>query len=90
MRFSSTLGQSRVEWQDGKELGEHSMLDTDTITASERENNLLNTGSAIAGTCSPLFSQGQTDLQEGELKNEALLQEHDVGQHQAFGGKTFI
>lgn len=90
VRFSSTLGQSRVEWQDGKELGEHSMLDTDTIILSERENNLLNTGSTTTGTCSPLFSQAEKDLQEGELKNETLLREQDAGQHQAFGGKTFI
>lgn len=63
-------------------MGEHSMLDTDTIFPSERETT--------AGTFSPSFSHSPTDLQEGELKNEALLQEHDAGQHQTFGGKTFI
>lgn len=79
-----------MEWQDGKELGEHSLLDTDSITPSETENNFLNTDGTTACTRSPLFSQTQTDSQEGELRNEAHLREQDAGQHQSCGGKTFI
>ncbi|XP_070772893.1 synaptotagmin-like protein 2 isoform X2 [Enoplosus armatus] len=86
VRFSSTVAQAGAEWQDGKELGEHSLLDVDSVTPSEVENNsdLENTGSTAVGTCRPLLSQSQVDFQEGVLnsKNEAYLQEQDAGQHQ--------
>lgn len=34
VRFSSKVGQSGVEWQDGTELGENSLLDVNSITLS--------------------------------------------------------
>lgn len=93
VRFSSTVGQTRVEWQDGKELGEHSLLDNDSIAPFRLENNsdLENAVSTAVGTCRPLFRQSQVDSQEGELKckNEAYLLEQEAGQHQVLGGKIF-
>ncbi|XP_032389471.1 synaptotagmin-like protein 2 isoform X2 [Etheostoma spectabile] len=89
VRFSSTVGWSGVEWQDGKELGEHSMLDVDSITPSELENNsdFDNTGSTTVGTLMPLPKQNQADSQEGELncKDEESLQEKEAGQHPVLG-----
>lgn len=86
--------RSGVERQDGMELGEHSLLDVDSIAPSEAENDsdLENTGSTTVGTHRPLLSQSQVDSQEGELgcKNEAYLQEQEAGQHQVLGGKSFI
>lgn len=94
VRFSYTVGWSGVEWQDGKELGEHSLLDVDSITPSELESNsdLDHTGSTTVGTCRPLLRQSQVDSQEGELncKDEASLQEQEAGQHPVLGGKSFI
>ncbi|KAI3373680.1 hypothetical protein L3Q82_021958 [Scortum barcoo] len=88
VRFSSMVVQSGVEWQDGKELGEHSLLDVDFITPSEENNSDLgDTGGTAVGTHSPLLNQSQVDSQEGELncKNEACLQEQEAGQHQVVG-----
>ncbi|XP_044079062.1 synaptotagmin-like protein 2 isoform X2 [Siniperca chuatsi] len=86
VRFSSTVGWTGVEWQDGKELEEHTLLDIDSIAPSEGENNsdLENTGSTTVGTCRSLLNQSKVDSQEGELncKNEAYLQEQEAGQHQ--------
>lgn len=84
VRFSSPIGQSRVEWQDGKELGEHSLLDIDSITASEEGNNSVS-------TCKPLLRQSQVDSKGGELccKNKANLQQQDVSHHKVLGGKSF-
>lgn len=93
MRFSPTAGRTRVEWQDGKDLGEHSLLDIDTIAPSEAEKNsdLENTVSTTVSTCRSLLSQGPLDAQEGDLnlKNEADLQEQEAAQHQVFEGKSF-
>ncbi|KAF1379008.1 hypothetical protein PFLUV_G00196610 [Perca fluviatilis] len=89
VRFSSTVGWSELEWQDGKELGEHSLLDVDSVTPSELENNsdLDHTGSTTVGTRRPLLRQSQVDSQEGELncKDEASLQEQEAGQHPVLG-----
>ncbi len=94
VRFTSMVVRSGVEWQDGKELGEHSLLDVDSIAPSEAENNsdLENTDTTTVGTRRPLLSQSQVDAQEGELncKNGAYLQEQEAGQHQVLGGKSFI
>ncbi|XP_042286893.1 synaptotagmin-like protein 2 isoform X5 [Thunnus maccoyii] len=87
VRFSSTVSRSGVEWQDGKELGEHSLLDVDLIVSSETENNsnLENDGrTTTTGTHRPLLTQSQADLQEGELSCKNL-QKQDPGQHQVFG-----
>ncbi|XP_078122911.1 uncharacterized protein sytl2a isoform X3 [Sander vitreus] len=89
VRFSSTVGWSGVEWHDGKELGEHSLLDFESITPSELESNsdLDHTGSTTVGTRRPLLRQSQVDSQEGELncKDEASLQEQEAGQHPVLG-----
>ncbi|XP_040005497.1 synaptotagmin-like protein 2 isoform X2 [Xiphias gladius] len=93
VRFSSMVSQSRVKWQDGKKLGEHSLLNIDFNTPSEMENahlnnrDLENTGSTTSGTNRPLLSQSRMDSVEGELicKNEANLQEQEAGQHQVLG-----
>lgn len=94
VRFSSTVDQGGAEWQDGKELGEHGLLDVDSIAPSEAGNNscLDNTGSPTVGTQRPLLNQSPVDSQEGGLtcKNEADLQEQEAGQHQVLGGKSFI
>lgn len=90
VRFSSTVGQSGVEWQDGKELGEHSLLDFDSIAPFETENNsdFENDDRTTAGTLGPLLQQNQTS-QEGELSCK-ILQKQDAVQHQVLGGKSFI
>ncbi|XP_034745365.1 synaptotagmin-like protein 2 isoform X2 [Etheostoma cragini] len=89
VRFSSTVGWSGVEWQDGKELGEHSLLDVDSITPSELENNsdIDNTGSTTVGPLMPLLKQSQADSPKGELncKDEESLQEQEAGQHPFLG-----
>ncbi|XP_042355103.1 synaptotagmin-like protein 2 isoform X2 [Plectropomus leopardus] len=85
VRFSSTVSHSGVEWQDGKELGEHSLLDVDSIALSEAENNnnLEDTGSAAVGKLRPLLRQSHVESLEGEVnsKNEANLQEQEADQH---------
>ncbi|KAM7374916.1 hypothetical protein PAMP_007550 [Pampus punctatissimus] len=82
VRFSSTVGRSRVEWQDGKELGEHSLLDDDSIAPSEMENNsnLEND----ASTHGPLLQRGQMESQEVELSYKNL-QMQDADQQQVLG-----
>lgn len=86
VRFSSSVGRSRVEWQGGKELGEHSLLDVDCITPTAVENlcNLDSTVSSNVSTCKPLLEQGLLGSQDGELlcKPEAHLQEQEAGQQQ--------
>ncbi|XP_051257398.1 synaptotagmin-like protein 2 isoform X7 [Dicentrarchus labrax] len=84
VRFSSMVSLSTVEWQDGKELGEHSLLDFDAIALSEIENNsdLENTATATVSTNRPLLSP--LDSHELNCKNEHL-QEQQVGQHQVLG-----
>ncbi|XP_041807774.1 synaptotagmin-like protein 2 isoform X3 [Chelmon rostratus] len=86
VRFSNTVGPSRVEWQHGKELGEHILLDIDSIAPSEAGNNSdpESTVSTAAGTCRSLLRQSQVESQDGELssENEVYLQEQEAGQHQ--------
>ena len=96
VRFSSIVIQSGVEWQNGKELGEHSLLDMDSITLSETENNRVNnsdlekTGCTTSGTHRPVLNQCGVDSQEAEVsfRNEANQQE--AGQQLVLGGKIFI
>ncbi|XP_026184387.1 uncharacterized protein sytl2a isoform X1 [Mastacembelus armatus] len=88
VRFSSLFGRSGMERQDGKQLGEHSFLGTDSITPREIDNNypnnhdLDNTGSTTAGTQRPLLNPKQVKL---ICSNEANFQEQDAGQYQVFG-----
>ncbi|XP_071759012.2 synaptotagmin-like protein 2 isoform X2 [Centroberyx gerrardi] len=89
VRFCSAIGRSGVEWQDGKELGEHSVLDVDSIAPYEEENNtdLVNAGYTAAGKRKPLLKQREVDLDEGDLSCERgeNLQSQDAGQHQVPG-----
>ncbi|XP_071378404.1 synaptotagmin-like protein 2 isoform X3 [Centroberyx affinis] len=89
VRFCSAIGRSGVEWQDGKELGEHSVLDVDSIAPYEEENytDLVNAGYTAAGKRKPLLKQREVDLDEGDLSCERgeNLQNHDAGQHQVPG-----
>ncbi|XP_070838768.1 uncharacterized protein sytl2a isoform X1 [Chaetodon trifascialis] len=86
VRFSNTVGRSKVEWQDGKELGEHILLDIDSIAPSEAENNsdLESAVSTNAGTCRSFLRQSQVDSQHGELncENEVYLQDQEAGKQQ--------
>ncbi|CAK6978061.1 synaptotagmin-like protein 2 [Scomber scombrus] len=86
VRFSSTVGQNGVEWQDGKELGEHSLLDVELIASFETENNseFENDNRTTACTLGPLLQQNQVDSQEGELSCKNL-QKQDAVQHQVLG-----
>ncbi|KAK1882289.1 Synaptotagmin-like protein 2 [Dissostichus eleginoides] len=88
VRFSPTVGRHDVEWLQGKELGEHSLLDIDSNTPCHTENNsdLEKSGGTAVGPCMPSLYQSKVDLQEGELscKNEANLQKQEAGQ-QVFG-----
>lgn len=95
VRFTSALSQSGAEWQDGKELGEHSVLDNDSL--SERENSRLNSRDLENTYSSPIThralpSLSLADSQEAELtcKDEAGQHEHDAGRDQEFGGKAFM
>lgn len=78
------IGQNREGWQDGKELGKHSLLDIDSITASEEENNSVSTFRL-------LLRQSQVDYQGGELdcNSKAYLQQQEEGYHKVLGGKSF-
>ncbi|XP_034058331.1 synaptotagmin-like protein 2 isoform X2 [Gymnodraco acuticeps] len=84
VRFSPTVGRHDVEWLQGKELGEHSLLDIDSNTPCHTENNsdLEKSGGTAVGPCMPSLYQSKVDLQEGELscKNEANLQKQEAGQ----------
>ncbi|XP_028277804.1 synaptotagmin-like protein 2 isoform X3 [Parambassis ranga] len=86
VRFSTAVSQSGVKWQDGKEVGEHSLLDTDSSTP-ENASDLEKAGSSPAGTHEPSLKHSQVDSQEGEpgCKYEANIQEQEAGQHLVFG-----
>lgn len=89
LRFCPTVSPSRVEWQDGKELREHSLLDIDSIAPSEAEAHGENT---VINTVKPLLRQSALAYQEDGLNcnNEADLQLRETAQHQAFDGKSFM
>uniref|UniRef100_UPI0037E8F903 uncharacterized protein sytl2a isoform X2 n=1 Tax=Semicossyphus pulcher TaxID=241346 RepID=UPI0037E8F903 len=86
VRFSSMVSQSGVDRHDGKELGEHSLLDVDCIAPSEDGNDSANTGSTGAGTHRPSHKI-QVDSQEDELnlKNDSYIQEQKSDQHEVVG-----
>ncbi|XP_078142741.1 synaptotagmin-like protein 2 isoform X3 [Centroberyx gerrardi] len=69
VRFCSAIGRSGVEWQDGKELGEHSVLDVDSIAPYEEENNtdLVNAGYTAAGK--HLCEHCHTELLNPQVSN---------------------
>lgn len=94
VRISTAVGCSGIEWQDGKELGEHSVLDVDSIAPSEEESNndAVNASSNLAGMRRPLLQQRGVDLDGGDLsfQREANLQNKEGDQHQVPGGKSLI
>ncbi|XP_049448493.1 synaptotagmin-like protein 2 isoform X3 [Epinephelus fuscoguttatus] len=89
VRFSPMVSQTGTEWQDGRELGEHSLLDVDSLNPFAPGNNsyLENAGTTTVGTQRPSLCQSHVDSQEGELnsKNEANLQEQEGGHLQVLG-----
>ncbi|XP_053298059.1 synaptotagmin-like protein 2 isoform X4 [Pleuronectes platessa] len=94
VRFSSMVSQTGVEWQNGKEMGEHSLLDMDPITPSKTENNRVNnsylelTYCTSSGTHRPILNRCGWDSQEAEVsfRNEANMKEQEAGQQQVLGG----
>lgn len=90
VRFSPMMAHSRSEWQRGKELGEHSVLDVDTIAPSLLDVN-SDPESGTVSTCGPLLCQSALDVQEGDVTcgNKAELQEQQSAQLQLIGGKSY-
>lgn len=89
VRFSPMVAHSRLEWQRGKELGEHSVLDVDSITPSllDEDSDLQ---SCTVRTCDPFLHQSTLDAQEGDLTcgNKAEVQEQQSAQPQLTDGKS--
>lgn len=75
-------GCSPVEWQDGKELGEHGLVDVNPSAPCEEQHSsdLRNTRSTCISTQNP---------QEGG-ENETNFQEPGAGQHQVSGGEFHL
>ncbi|XP_056140704.1 synaptotagmin-like protein 2 isoform X3 [Lampris incognitus] len=88
VRFCSAVGQSSMEWQDGKELGEHSLLDVDSVIPSEEENNTVNMRSIAGGIHRPLLKQNKLDVAEdgSRWEREPNVHNQDTGPHQLPGG----
>lgn len=90
-RPSSTDAPARTAWRDGKELGEHTVLDTDCMALAEAEGgDLERTGRLDLQTDLPPLVESPTD-EELQGKNQDLPQQ-DVAGHRLLGGKslTFI
>lgn len=79
VRFSPMVGRKR-DWQNGKELGEHSLLDTDTITPSGAEQNNSNENDATNPVSEHRSLHGLLDAQADDhnCKNEADLQDQET------------
>lgn len=75
VRFSTMVGQTGVEWQDGKELGEHGLLDAIFNPPFQTDNN------TDPGTRRLLLKQGHMDSQQGDLIYKTLQNQVAV-QHQ--------
>lgn len=92
VRFSPAVGCGGVKRQDGKELGEHSVLDTDSINPTDEENNnkSLNAGSNLTEMRRPLVKQREVDLDADDLsfQKEAKLLNRECDQHQVPSGKS--
>lgn len=82
VRFSPMVGRRRADWQNGKELGEHSLLDNDAIAPSgvELNSSIENAATNPVSEHRPLLSHGLLDAQEDDLnyKNEADLQHQET------------
>ncbi|XP_029375762.1 synaptotagmin-like protein 2 isoform X8 [Echeneis naucrates] len=91
--FSTMVSHNGKEWQDEKELGGCSLLDTDSVTSCEIKDSLLNnndlenSGRRATGTYK-LLLRIPNDLQEGELicKNDSDFRDQEAGQHQVHSG----
>lgn len=96
VRFNSMVRQSTVERQNGRELGDHSLLDNNSNAPPEMENNHLNNcdlengGSAATGTRNTIPSQSGVGSQEedGGCQNKARLVQREDGSNNGHGGKA--
>lgn len=95
VRFSNMVSHIAEEWQDGKELGEHGLLDVDTVVSSEMENCDLNnhdleeSDRRTTDDHELILSENGADAQESEpsCKNEAEFKEPEAEQQQVLSGK---
>ncbi|XP_008330820.2 synaptotagmin-like protein 2 isoform X2 [Cynoglossus semilaevis] len=93
VRFNSMVRQSTVERQNGRELGDHSLLDNNANAPPEMENNHLNNcdlengGSAATGTRNTIPSQSGVGSQEedGGCQNKARLVQREDGSNNGHG-----
>lgn len=86
-RPSSTDAPARAAWRDGKELGEHTLLDMDCVALAEAEGGgLERTGRLVLQTDLPPLVESPTD-EELQGKNQDLPQQ-DVAGHRLLGGKS--
>lgn len=90
VRFSPMVAHSRSEWQRGKELGEHSVLDVDTIAPSLLDVN-SDAESCTVSTHGPFLRQNALDAQEGDLTcgKKSEVQEQQSAQLQLVDGKSY-
>lgn len=90
VRFSPMVAHSRSERQRGKELGEHSVLDVDTIAPSLLDVN-SDLESVTVSTRGSLLRQSALDAQEGHLTcdSKAELQEQQSARLQPIDGKSY-
>ncbi|KAM9846914.1 uncharacterized protein sytl2a isoform 2-T3 [Aulostomus maculatus] len=87
VRFSSMVGRSGAEWQDGKELGEHSLLDVDVVSPceTEKDSNLEIKDGSSAGTHWLVLEQSHTESQLHGENICGIFPNQGAGQHQALG-----
>ncbi|XP_011617438.2 synaptotagmin-like protein 2 isoform X1 [Takifugu rubripes] len=79
VRPSSTDAPARAAWRDGKELGEHTLLDMDRMALAEAEGgDLESTGRLDLQTDLPPLVESPTD-EELQGKNQDLPQEDVAG-----------
>ncbi|KAM6983474.1 uncharacterized protein sytl2a [Tautogolabrus adspersus] len=85
VRFSSMVDRSGLDRQDGKELGEHSLLDVDFIAPAEDECNIKDSTDSDTHR---LCDKSHVDSQEEKLtsKNESsIIQVKKAAQHDVLG-----
>lgn len=76
VRFSPAVGCSSVKCQDGKELGEHSLLDVDLFTPSQAE---INSDPGNKGACKHTLKQTQVSSAGSELNHQGDNQHQVIG-----------
>lgn len=88
VRLSSADAPRRAAWRDGKELGEHSLLDMDcTALAEAQRGDLESAVSLDLPTDLPLLLQDPLH-QEPKGKNQDLS-DQEAARHQLLYGKNF-